>query len=404
MIQTYTCKNGLRIVLEKVPAVRSATIGIWVYAGSRHEKKQVNGISHFLEHMLFKGTKTRTAHEIAKAFDVIGGNVNAFTSKEYTCYYARVLDEKVEDAFDILTDMLFHSTFVTDELEREKKVVMEEIHMYEDTPDDHIHDILATAAFGEHPLGRSIIGMKENIESFQQDTLFTYMDEHYVPENIVVSVAGNVDEKMIDVIERSFSHLQPKKVERTIEQPSFVAQSVHKTKETEQAHVCFAFPGLPADDPYLPSLLILNSVLGGGMSSRLFQEIREKRGLAYAVYSYHSSYIDSGLFTIYAGTNKEQLPILEETIHGTIASLLEDGLTNEELENNKEKIKGNITLSMESTSSRMSRNGRNTLLLNKQRSLQEMIADIERVDQASIRHVMQQTLQHDYARAVISPK
>src|SRR5699024_8888315 len=203
MIQTYTCKNGLRIVLEKVPAVRSATIGIWVHTGSRYEDEQINGISHFLEHMLFKGTKSRTAQEIAQAFDAIGGNVNAFTAKEYTCYYARVLDEKVIDALNILTDMFFHSTFDKDELAREKNVVIEEFHMYEDTPDDHIHDLLATAAFGSHPIGRPIIGTKEIVESFERETLFSYMSEHYIPENIVVSVAGNVDESLIEVIERS---------------------------------------------------------------------------------------------------------------------------------------------------------------------------------------------------------
>src|SRR5690625_3927575 len=201
MIETYRCKNGLRIVLEPVPSVRSITIGVWVLTGSRLETKSNNGISHFLEHMLFKGTENRTAKQIAEAFDSIGGQVNAFTSKEYTCFYARVVDTYKEHALEVLTDMLFNSTFLEDEIEREKKVVMEEIKMYEDTPDDHVHDLLATASFGNHPLGRPIIGTEKQIKSFTRKTLIDYMKEFYTPKNIVVSVAGNVEHDFIYKVE-----------------------------------------------------------------------------------------------------------------------------------------------------------------------------------------------------------
>src|SRR5690625_488617 len=217
MIETYRCKNGLRIVLESVPTVRSVTIGIWVRTGSRQETEQNNGISHFLEHMLFKGTKNRTSQQIAEAFDSIGGQVNAFTSKEYTCLYARVLDTYKEHALDILTDMLFHSKFSEEDLEREKKVVLEELKMYEDAPDDHVHDLLAKASFSSHPLGKPIIGGEKQIQSFTKEMLIDYMDTYYRPNNIVVSIAGNVEPSFIHTIEQFFSPLQQKNCKFTRE-------------------------------------------------------------------------------------------------------------------------------------------------------------------------------------------
>src|SRR5690625_860967 len=268
MIETYRCKNGLRIVLESVPTVRSVTIGIWVRTGSRQETEQNNGISHFLEHMIFKGTKNRTARQIAEAFDSIGGQVNAFTSKEYTCFYARVLDTYKERALDVLTDMLFNSTFLEEEIEREKKVVMEEIKMYEDTPDDHVHDLLATATFGNHPLGRPIIGTDKQIKSFTKQTLIDYMKDFYTPNNIVVSVAGNAEREFIYKIESLFSSLKDSKSSIKREKPTFLANKIIKNKETEQAHVCLGYQGLAVNDSRISALLIINSILGGGMSSR----------------------------------------------------------------------------------------------------------------------------------------
>src|SRR5699024_408943 len=286
MIEKYTCENGLRIVLEPVPTVRSVTIGIWVLTGSRLETKSNNGISHFLEHMLFKGTENRTAKQIAEAFDSIGGQVNAFTSKEYTCFYARVLDTYKEHALEVLTDMLFHSTFLEEELEREKKVVMEEIKMYDDTPDDHVHDLLSKASFGNHPLGRPIIGTEKQIQSFTKQTLIDYMETHYTAENIVVSIAGNVKPDFIEKIEARFSGLQRKGKKPNIVRPNFRSEAITMSKETEQAHLCLGYEGLAVDDSKLTAMLLINSVLGGGMSSRLFQEVREKQGLAYSVFSY----------------------------------------------------------------------------------------------------------------------
>ncbi len=403
MIETHKCQNGLRIVLESVPTVRSVTIGIWVLTGSRQETEINNGISHFLEHMLFKGTKTRTAKQIAEAFDSIGGQVNAFTAKEYTCFYARVLDTYKEHALDVLTDMLFNSTFLEDEIEREKKVVIEEIKMYDDAPDDYVHDLLAQAAFEDHPLGRPIIGTEKQINSFTNQTLNTYMESFYTPNNIVVSVAGNVQPGFINTIEEYFRPLNRTEKPVVREQPILTANKMIKNKETEQAHLCIGYPGLSVKDANMPALLIINSILGGGMSSRLFQEVREKHGLAYSVFSYHLSYLDSGMLSIYAGTNKDRLDLLQETIQQIITNLVEKGITDKEFLNSKEQLKGNMMLSLESTNSRMSRNGRNELLLGRQRTLDDIIEEIDDVERATINTVLHEIFLKDYAQAIILP-
>lgn len=404
MIETYTLKSGVRVVLEKVPTVRSVSIGIWILTGSRNESEENNGISHFIEHMLFKGTEERSAQDIAEAFDSIGGYVNAFTAKEYTCYYARVLDSHKEYALNILADMFFNSTFLEEELEREKNVIMEEIKMYEDTPDDHVHDMLSEAVYGNHPLGRTILGTEERLTSMTREMLINYMESHYTPDNVVISVAGNVDSSFIKEIEKLFNDFNRANSKTKLQKPSFQFQSITKEKEIEQAHLCLGYKGLPANDDQLISLLLINSSLGTGMSSRLFQEVREKRGLAYSVFSYHNTYRDSGMLGIYAGTKKEQLPVLIEAINVTIDDLVNNGISETELTNKKDKLKGNILLSLESTSSRMSRNGRNELLLQKHRTLDEIIEEIDAVDLAMIRETIDYIFKDKRAEAIIKPK
>ncbi|RDW17791.1 M16 family metallopeptidase [Oceanobacillus chungangensis] len=403
MIEKHNCKNGVRIVLENIPAVRSVTIGIWVLTGSRNESEQNNGISHFIEHMLFKGTKTRTAQDIAEAFDSIGGQINAFTSKEYTCFYAKVLDTHKDHALEILADMFFNSTFDEEEMEREKKVVFEEIKMYEDTPDDIVHDLLAKASFGKHPLGYSILGTEGHLKSFIPDDLRNYINDRYTPENVVISVAGNVEKSFVNSIENYFGSYQSKNSQSSILKPTFLANNIEQFKDTEQAHLCFGFSGLPVGDENAYSLVIMNNVLGGSMSSRLFQDVREKRGLAYSVFSYHSSFLDNGLLTIYAGTGKEQLPLLRDTIKQTVDTLIDKGLTDKELHNSKEQLKGNLMLGLESTSSRMNRNGRNELLLQRHRTLDEMIREIDAVDHQSIQKVIESTFNQPASTALIGP-
>lgn len=404
MIERYTLSNGLRIVLEPVENVRSVSIGIWILTGSRNETMENNGVSHFLEHMLFKGTKNRSAQDIAEAFDSIGGNVNAFTAKEYTCYYARVLDTYQEHALEILADMFFNSILSEEELAREKKVIMEEIKMYEDSPDNLVHHLLSKAMFGNHSLGRSILGTAANLEAMNRDTLLKYMENFYVPNNIVISIAGNVEKDFIEKVEKHFASFSRPNRDNIRKKPLFVYDSITNEKEIEQAHVCFGFPGLAAKDEAAISLAVINSSLGVGMSSRLFQEVREKRGLAYSVYSFHNAYVDSGMLGIYVGTNKEQLPVLREAVDETISRLVEDSLTEKELLNKKEQLKGNILLSLENTSSRMSRNGRNELLLNRHRSLDQITEEIDAIDSSVIRNTLDMIFSGERAEAIIQPK
>ncbi|WP_087972861.1 M16 family metallopeptidase [Oceanobacillus rekensis] len=404
MIDKHISKNGLRIVLEKIPAVRSVTIGIWVLTGSRNETVENNGISHFLEHMFFKGTKTRSPQDIAEAFDSIGGQINAFTSKEYTCFYAKVLDTHKDYALEILADMFFNSTFDEEEMEREKKVVYEEIKMYDDTPDDIVHDLLAKASYGEHPLGYPILGTEEHLKTFTPTLLREYISQRYRPDNVVVSIAGNVEESFINTVEGYFGKYESTaKDNHAIVKPTFIAESIERNKDTEQAHLCLGFNGLSQGDENIYSLVIMNNVLGGSMSSRLFQDIREKQGLAYSVFSYHSTFLDNGLLTIYAGTGKEQLPLLRDTVRTTLDILIKDGLSEKELRNSKEQLKGSLMLGLESTNSRMSRNGRNELLLKRHRTLDEVIREIDAVNHDSIKQVIKQVFDNSPSSALIAP-
>lgn len=404
MVERHHCKNGVRVVLEPIKSVRSVTIGVWVLTGSINENENNNGISHFLEHMLFKGTKTRTPQDIAEAFDSIGGQVNAFTSKEYTCFYARVLDTHKEYALEILADMFFNSTFDENEMEREKKVVSEEIKMYEDTPDDIVHDLLARASFGKHALGYPILGTDQHLQLFTPETMHSYVYNNYTPENVVVSVAGNVDTAFIKTVETYFGSYQYDGHRHKVDNPVFIADNINRVKDTEQAHLCLGYEGFPIDHDNMYSLIIANNVLGGSMSSRLFQDVREKQGLAYSVFSYHSSFLGAGLLTIYAGTGKDQLPKLRTVISDTIAKFVENGLTDKELKNSKEQLKGSMMLSMESTNSHMSRNAKNELLLHKHRSLDDMIAEIDAVTHESVKEAINQVFSKKHAEALIAPE
>ncbi|MCA1040824.1 insulinase family protein [Bacillus infantis] len=403
MIKKYTCQNGVRVVLENIPTVRSVAIGVWIGTGSRNEHPGNNGVSHFLEHMFFKGTKTRTAREIAESFDSIGGQVNAFTSKEYTCYYAKVLDTHSKFALDVLADMFFNSTFDGEELNKEKNVVLEEIKMYEDTPDDIVHDLLGKAIYESHPLGYPILGTEETLETFKGDTLREYMHETYTPENVVISIAGNISDSFIQEVEKLFGSYEAGKQERNEDKPVFHSNRVSRKKETEQAHLCLGYEGLPVGHKDMYSLILLNNILGGSMSSRLFQDVREQRGLAYSVFSYHSSFQDTGMVTIYGGTGAKQLDVLYETIQETLATLKRDGITERELKNSKEQMKGSLMLSLESTNSRMSRNGKNELLLGRHRSLDEIVEQIDAVTETGVNKMANSVFSDQFSVSLISP-
>ena len=398
-----TLQNGVRVVLEEIDHVRSVAIGIWVKTGSRHETPNINGISHFIEHMVFKGTETRSAQDIAEAFDRIGGQVNAFTSKEYTCFYAKVLDTHALHALDVLSDMFFNSTFDEEELRKEKNVVLEEIKMYEDTPDDIVHDLLSKAIYQNHPLGYPILGTEETLTSFTRDTLNNYMESTYSPENVVVSIAGHISENFIKEIEKRFGTFKAGKEKLTYAKPTFHQNRMTRKKDTEQVHLCIGYEGLPIGHDDIYSLIIANNILGGSMSSRLFQEVREKRGLAYSIYSYHSSYEDSGIVAIYGGTGANQLDILFETISSTVNRLIDKGITDRELLNSKEQLKGNLMLGLEGTNSRMSRNGKNELLLGKHRTLDEIIELIDSIQKQDVNRICEQIFAKDFSIALISP-
>lgn len=403
MIQRHTCENGLRIITEKIPSVRSVALGVWVGTGSKFETERDNGISHFLEHMFFKGTTNRSAKEIAETFDEIGGNVNAFTSKEYTCYYARILDQHAPIALDILADMYFNSVFDGEELEKEKNVVIEEISMYEDTPDDLVHDLIARACYGDHSLGYSILGTEDVLRSLSRDDLLHYIDGHYLPANTVVTVAGNFDDALIEDIKRRFSALDRRSTLPDIKAPVFHGKTIAHHKATEQAHLCISLPGFPVGHEETYSLILLNNVLGGSMSSRLFQEIREERGLAYSVYSYHSSFKEAGTFTVYTGTAPEQVGQVFDIVAHVLRDVADHGITEKELKKGKEQLKGSLMLSLESTNSRMSRLGKNELLLGRHLSLDEIIAKIDRVSHESVHAVAQQLFRSKLAMAMVSP-
>lgn len=403
LVTVYTCKNGVRIVSEHLPYVRSVSVGIWVDTGSRYEAPEENGITHFIEHMLFKGTVNRTARQIAEEFDRIGGEVNAFTTKEHTCYYAKVLDHHGELAISILADMFFHSTFENEELEKEKQVVLEEILMSEDAPDDDIHEQLWRVMYPHDALGLPILGTSETVKSFTRNNIREYMAKYYCPENIVISVAGNVTKELLLHIEKLFSHYE--KTERAVKSkltyPTFHSGKFVKQRDVEQSHIALSYPAISVKHPDLYSFIAFNNIVGGNMSSRLFQEVREERGLAYTIFSYQSCYQDVGSFTIYGSTNNQQLPLLQQTIEASLDNIRKNGITEKELNNAKEQLKGSIVLDLESTSSRMSRNGRNELVHRRHKTIDEVIAGIDLVSMEKVEQLIEKILGAEKAVAII---
>ncbi len=403
MIVKHTLSNGLRIVAEMIPHVRSVSMGIWVHTGSKNEDKASNGISHFLEHMLFKGTKKRTARQLAEAFDEIGGQVNAFTSKEITCYYAKVLDDHFAVALEILADMFLESVFHETEIEKEKKVIVEEIRMVEDTPDDLVHDCLAEVSFGKSALGFPVIGTVENVQHFSREDLITYRNHRYHPKNVVIALAGNLPDNFLQLVESFFQAYGTEHDEAKEPAPFFTPNIKIKQKPTEQTHVCLGLPGLPINDPRIYQVILLNTILGGNMSSRLFQKIREEKSLAYSVFSYHSSYQKTGLFAIYAGTAHGQENELISSIQEILQQVQQRGLSPKELKKAKEQLKANLMLGLESTNNRMSRLGRNEILLEKHLSLDELVDEVNRISLDQINELARELFASPRSLAIISP-
>lgn len=402
-MEKFNLSNGMRVVVEEIPTVRSVSIGIWVKNGSRHESLETNGISHFIEHMMFKGTKQRSARQIADLFDGIGGNVNAFTSKEYTCYFAKVLDQHLPLAVDVLSDMFFNSVMDTEELIKERNVIYEEIAMYEDTPDDKVHDEAAISAYGEHPLAYSILGTEQILSTMTSDTLKAFMDNRYKIENIVISVAGHVHiESLKNLLETYFGHYTNHNTEQEkLEKPMFLGGYQFHQKKSEQNHICMSFQGCALGEPLQNAMVLLNNSLGGGMSSRLFQIIREERGLAYSVYSYHTAAADSGLFTIYCGTAPKQTSTVLDLTLDILHDVKLNGLTEEELVRGKEQLKGSIILNLEGTGSLMNRNGKHELMLGKHTTMDQLMDRIDNITHDDIKTVTAMMLEKPFALAMV---
>ena len=379
--------SGERVITERLDHVRSAAVGYWIGAGSRDEETAEAGVSHFIEHLLFKGTSRYSALEIAEIFDGLGGELNAATSREHTLVYSRIPDHHLETAVDVMSDMVFTPAFA--ELETEREVVLEEIAMYEDAPQELVHDLIADAVFGDHPLGRPVIGTAEVISSIPQDAIARYHDEMYVPSNIVVAAAGNVQhEEIVELVQRGLERRNGSAASRANLRPPLVQapppQRRFQRKDTEQYHVCLAAPGISRSDRRRFAASLLDAILGGSASSRLFQEIREKRGMAYAVYSFVSQYTDTGQIGVYLGTREDNLGDALAITAEQIADIAGGNLTARELERAKENLKGRILLSMESTSTRMNRLGKSLITDSELLSLDRIVAEIDAVEASSV--------------------
>ncbi|HYU59469.1 MAG TPA: pitrilysin family protein [Solirubrobacterales bacterium] len=371
--------GGTRVVTEVVPSVRSVALGLWVRTGSRDETPSQAGVSHFLEHMLFKGTGEHSAIEISEIFDGLGASVNAATSKESTHLHARFLDAHTEPAFDVLSQMLLGPTYA--EIDSEREVVLEEIAMYEDEPQDRVHDVLGGAVFGEHPLGRRVLGQADVIASIPVPDLGAYHDARYTGGNIVVGAAGHLDHAgIVELAERLLSPPAGSKVASNGAGPAYEPRSAFSVKDTEQYHICFGGPGIARDDERRYALTVLDAIFGGSTSSRLFREIREKRGLAYAVGSYTEQYVECGMVAMYVGTREDNVEEACRIIGEELSRLRSDGVSDDELERAKEHVKGRMVLGLESTAARMSRISRAMLFDVPLLDLDEMLARVDAVD------------------------
>ncbi len=398
--------NGIRIVAEEIKHVNSVSIGIWVRSGSRYENTLNNGVSHFIEHMLFKGTEKRTAKEIAGSIDKIGGQLNAFTAKECTCFYAKVLDSHFDIALDVLSDMLMNSVFSENEIEKEKKVVMEEISMYEDSPEDLVHDIYTRTVFANHSLGMPILGSKDSLGSLSRNDIIDYFDHNFHSNNIVISLVGSFNkEDAFGKIKKTFDTYTLKNTSiETKPSPEFIPDKIHRKKNTEQTHLCMGYKGMELGNKHNYPLLVMNNIFGGSMSSRLFQKIREEKGLVYSVFSYPSSYIDCGLFSIYAGMKPSRLKSVLNIIYSEIDELKKNSISEEELFDSKEQLKGSYILGLESTSGRMISIGKSELLLDRIYAPEEILNLIDAVTMKDVRDVIDSIFNNELrGAAVIGP-
>ncbi len=397
--------NGMVVLTERMPSVKSASVGFWVGVGSRDEAPEVAGVSHFIEHMLFKGTDRRTAEEIAKAIDAVGGTLDAFTTRESTCFFAKVLGEHLPLAIDILADTFLHSRLEPEDIGRERQVVLQEIKMVEDTPDDMVHDLFAEAIWGDHPVARPILGRKETVLRLTQADIRRHMGSFYQPDRTVIAAAGDLEhDRLVDLVLRAFDGFEGRSFRADPPAPSSTAAVRVEERDTAQLHLCVGMDGLPYAHEDRYAVYLLNAILGGSMSSRLFQEVREKRGLAYSIYSYQASYRDCGLLVIYAGTNPESSGQVVDLIRAECARLRNEPVDSRDLQQAKDQLKGNLLLGLEGTSSRMTRLAKTEIYFQRNYDLDEIIAGIEAVSADQFQSVARRILRDEtFAITTIGP-
>ena len=395
--QKTVLENGIKVITEEIPYLKSASIGIWVITGSRDEEPRENGISHFIEHLMFKGTERRTAFEIAREIDSVGGSLNAFTGREYTCFYAKVIDKNLPLAIDLLSDIFLHSLMDPKDVEKERMVILQEIKMVEDTPDDYVHDLFNRACWGDHPLGFPIFGTTELVQSFTRDQLYQYFRENYQPERIIICAAGNLKHhEVVEWIQATFGRIPKSDKVKERRCPNSMSSVQLLKRDLEQVHFCLGTKGLQYNHSQRFASYALNTILGGGMSSRLFQEVRENRGLAYSVYSYLPTYIDTGLFVVYAGTSEKSFQEVIELILQEFKHLKKDPFRNRELETAKEQLKGNLLLSLESSDNLMTRLAKNEIYFDSYVPMDTILQGIEDVKEETMRSLANEFFDQRY--------
>ena len=396
-IRKTTLKNGVRVITKHMPHIHSVSMGVWVSVGARDETPSQNGISHLIEHMLFKGTHTRSGYQIAKEFDAIGGHTNAFTSMENTCYHAKVMDTHLATMIEILSDIFLNSVFATDDVAKERPVILQEINMVEDNPDEYVHVLSGRNFWGDNPLGWSILGTRENVAGFTRDKIKDFFNCHYLPERIIISAAGNLNHpQFVDQIGPLFEALPIGNHRPRRQTPhSNPGCNVH-FRDLEQAHICVSTQGLAIADPQRFAFSLMNTILGGNMSSRLFQEIRERQGLAYSVYSFMTSYVDAGMFGAYVGVDPQQTEKTIDLVLAEMRKLKNTAVEDAELHDAKEYTKGSLLLTSESSDNQMARLAQNEMYFDRYIPLQEIVEKIDAVTKEDICSLAAELLQSNY--------
>ncbi len=392
MYELRTLKNGIRVVAEKIDYLKSISIGVWVGNGSRYETEAENGMSHFIEHMLFKGTKNRSAEDIARAIDNVGGQINAFTAREYTCFYTKTLDAHASLAMDILSDMLFNSRLDKSDMDLERKVICEEISLYEDSPEDLVYDLASVAVWGNTPMGRTILGTPKSLEGITPEIMHEFMKNHYTSKNIIISVSGNYSDNFFDELEKYFGDTKLSDKAPVMDKAIYRPSNILKTKDIEQVQLVLSFSGIDVMDERVYSLLAFNNIFGSGMSSRLFQNIREKMGLVYSINAGHSAYIGAGVFDISAGMSPDNVGKVCELIEKEVKEIKKNKLTDNEVELAKEQLKGSYILSYESTGARMQGAGRSLLLNKPMYTQEETLKLIDEINRDSVANIIDTVL------------